>query len=138
MGYFTRRRSSHALQQHHAFLPAVVRSWSPETEGDFNFYKSNLTGINDLSIYWENRGPLRSEHLLFNLPLRSYIATQTMAGDIRWILWCRRVIRGRTSPVVKMNYPYHSAPGGRIFTSDEDRGSVTRPKAIWVMDQTPG
>ncbi|GCB25267.1 uncharacterized protein YBR096W [Aspergillus awamori] len=50
MGYFTRRRSSHALQQHHAFLPAVVRSRSPATEGDFNFHKSNSTYITDLDV----------------------------------------------------------------------------------------
>ncbi|KAL4894185.1 hypothetical protein BDV59DRAFT_207217 [Aspergillus ambiguus] len=50
MGYLTRRRSSHALQQHHVFLPAVVRSRSPTTEGDFNIHKSNSTYITDLDV----------------------------------------------------------------------------------------
>lgn len=50
MGYLTRRRSSNALQQHHIFLPAVVRSRSPATEGDFNIHKSNSTYITDLDV----------------------------------------------------------------------------------------
>ncbi|GLB17433.1 hypothetical protein AtubIFM61612_007304 [Aspergillus tubingensis] len=50
MGYLARRRSSYALQQYHVFLPAVVRSRSPATEGDFNIHKSNSTYITDLDI----------------------------------------------------------------------------------------
>lgn len=50
MGYLTRTRSSQALQHHHVFLPAVVRSRSPATEGDFNIHKSNSTYITDLDV----------------------------------------------------------------------------------------
>jgi hypothetical protein len=50
MGYLTRRRSSYALKQHHVFLPAVVKSRSPATEGDFNLHKSNSTYVTDLDV----------------------------------------------------------------------------------------
>jgi hypothetical protein len=50
MGYLTRRRSSYALQQRHVFLPAMVRSRSPATEGDFNIHKSNSTYLTDLDV----------------------------------------------------------------------------------------
>ncbi|KAL4985591.1 hypothetical protein BDW68DRAFT_189511 [Aspergillus falconensis] len=50
MGYLARRRSSHALKQHHLFLPAVVKSRSPATECDFNLHKSNSTYITDLDV----------------------------------------------------------------------------------------
>lgn len=50
MGYLSRTRSSHALQQHHVFLPAVVKSRSPATEGDFNIHKSNSTYVTDLDV----------------------------------------------------------------------------------------
>ncbi|KAF7627644.1 hypothetical protein F9C07_2060008 [Aspergillus flavus] len=50
MGYLTRRRSGYALQQRHIFLPAVVRSRSSATEGDFNIHKSNSTYITDLDV----------------------------------------------------------------------------------------
>ncbi|GKZ25800.1 thioesterase super member 6 [Aspergillus brasiliensis] len=50
VGYLTRRRSRYALQQHHVILPAVVKSRSPATEGDFNIHKSNSTYITDLDV----------------------------------------------------------------------------------------
>ncbi|KAL2844790.1 hypothetical protein BJY01DRAFT_263764 [Aspergillus pseudoustus] len=50
MGYLTRRRTSHALEQHRVFLPAVVKSRSPVTECDFNHHKSNSTYFTDLDV----------------------------------------------------------------------------------------
>ncbi|KAJ6089128.1 hypothetical protein N7499_003975 [Penicillium canescens] len=50
MGFLTRGRSNNAPNQHHIFLPAVVRSRSPATETDFNFHKSNSTYTTDLDV----------------------------------------------------------------------------------------
>ena len=53
MGYLARRRSSRVPKQHQVFqvfLPAVVKSRSPATEGDFNLHKSNSTYITDLDV----------------------------------------------------------------------------------------
>ncbi|KAL3489569.1 hypothetical protein BJX62DRAFT_252562 [Aspergillus germanicus] len=50
MGYFARRRPSHALKQHHVFFHAVLKSRSPATECDFNLHKSNSTYFTDLDI----------------------------------------------------------------------------------------
>ncbi|GFF40572.1 hypothetical protein IFM46972_06259 [Aspergillus udagawae] len=50
MGYLTRGRSNYALKQHHVFLPAVAKSRSPATEGDFNLHKSNSTYLTDLDV----------------------------------------------------------------------------------------
>ncbi|KAL4738018.1 hypothetical protein BDV11DRAFT_206324 [Aspergillus similis] len=58
----------HALT-HHVFLPAVVRSRSPATEGDFNLHKSNSAYITDVDVSRAHFGGLPFAPVLLKVKL---------------------------------------------------------------------
>ncbi|OJJ66021.1 hypothetical protein ASPBRDRAFT_138824, partial [Aspergillus brasiliensis CBS 101740] len=144
IGYLTRRRSRYALQQHHVILPAVVKSRSPATEGDFNIHKSNSTYITDLDVsrahlsgllfgpfFLQNTFSMRCNLIVSAIactfhreikPFQPYeICTRVASWDDKWIYMVTHFVDNSTTEQTKTVFA--SAVTRMVFK----RGRLTVP-----------